>query len=182
MESTIFYIVDSSPALRFAAEFLKSKGNLVVFEPNDRVTHAVLPVPSFDDSGSLEALLRKLPQDVMIFGGKLDTGKFNGYRTADLLRDEIYLAENAAITADCAIRIAGHHLGVVFRSCPILIIGWGRIGKCLAEILKAAGAEVTVAARKEGDRAMALALGFEAADIRQLQSPDIETGHIPDRS
>ena len=168
MKSNTFYIADGSPALRFAAEYLKSKGNPVVFEPDDCVTHAVLPVPSFDDSGSLEALLRKLPQDVMIFGGKLDAGKFDGYRTADLLRDESYLAENAAITADCAVRLAGRHLGVVLRNCPILIIGWGRIGKCLAEILKSAGAEVTVAARKETDRAMARALGFEATDIRQL--------------
>ena len=168
MKSTTFYIASGSPALAFTAEYLTSRGKAVVSEPDDRVTHAVLPVPGFVDGG-LEDLLRKLPKDVLIFGGKLDADILAGYRTVDLLQDELYLAENAAITADCAVRIAGTRLGVVFRDCPILVIGWGRIGKCLAALLGAMGAEVTVAARKEKDRATARALGFETADMEQLK-------------
>lgn len=168
MKSTIFYIADGSPALRFAAEYLINRGKTVVSEPDDRVTHVVLPVPGFRDGG-LEDLLGKLPKDVTIFGGKLDADGFDGYRTVDLLQDELYLAENAAITADCAVRIAGTRLGVAFRGCPMLVIGWGRIGKCLATLLSAMGAEVTVAARKEKDRATARALGFEIADMEQLK-------------
>lgn len=173
MKSTPFYIAGGSPALRFAAEYLAGKGKDVTSEPGETVKCAVLPVPSFDDAGNLRGgdlgeLLGKLPKDVTIFGGKLDTDALDGYCTVDLLKDEVYLAENAAITADCAVRIAGNNLGVVFRGCPMLVIGWGRIGKCLAMMLQAMGAEVTVAARKERDLATALALGFEAADIGQL--------------
>ena len=168
MKSTTFYIADGSPALRFTAEYLINRGKTVVSEPGDRVTHVVLPVPGFGDGG-LEDLLGKLPKDVTIFGGKLDADILAGYRTVDLLQDELYLAENAAITADCAVRIAGAQLDVVFRGCPILVIGWGRIGKCLAALLGAMGAEVTVAARKEKDRATARALGFETADMEQLK-------------
>ena len=43
---------------------------------------------------------------------------------------------------------------------PVLIIGWGRIGKCLANLLKAVGAEVTVAVRSPSDAAMLEALGY----------------------
>ena len=57
---------------------------------------------------------------------------------------------------------------VTFSHCPILVIGWGRIGKCLAAQLKAMGADVTVAARKEPDRATALSLGFHTRDTGKL--------------
>ena len=57
---------------------------------------------------------------------------------------------------------------MVFRDCPILIIGWGRIGKCLGQMLKALGAEVTVGARKESDRAMLSALGYETVDTAEM--------------
>lgn len=86
----------------------------------------------------------------------------------DLLKDEGYLAENAAITADCALRLAGPLLQTTYRACPVLILGWGRIGKCLGQMLKALGAEVTVAARKEADRAMLRALGYRAVDFSQV--------------
>ena len=49
------------------------------------------------------------------------------------------------------------------------VLGWGRIGKCLAQLLKASGAYVTVAARKETDLAMLQALGYEAEQIETLR-------------
>lgn len=45
------------------------------------------------------------------------------------------------------------------------MIGWGRIGKCLGKLLGSMGADVTVAARKESDRAMVNALGYGATDL-----------------
>jgi dipicolinate synthase subunit A len=51
------------------------------------------------------------------------------------------------------------------EGCPVLILGWGRIGKCLTKLLCSMGAEVTVAARKPSDRAMIEAFGCSAADI-----------------
>ena len=78
------------------------------------------------------------------------------------------MAENAAITADCALRLLADRLPVTFCGCPILVIGWGRIGKCLASMLKALGAEVTVAARKPADLGMLTALGYKTAEIGNL--------------
>jgi len=50
------------------------------------------------------------------------------------------------------------------------VIGWGRIGKCLAQLLKSIGAQVTVAARKESDRVMLKALGYGALDTCELDT------------
>jgi len=138
------------------------------------VTHLLLPVPSFDSDGiikgggRIEDILKLLPENVTVIGGNLQSSALSAKKCIDLLQDPLYLAENAAITADCAIRIAGNNLPIVFDRCPILVIGWGRIGKCLACKLKAMDADVTVAARKDTDRATALSLGFHARDTVKL--------------
>ena len=62
--------------------------------------------------------------------------------------------------ATLAIKLGGN-LCLVNRlaDCKVLVIGWGRIGKCLAALLKGLEADVTVVARKETDRAILHALG-----------------------
>jgi dipicolinate synthase subunit A len=166
MSRYIFYPINRSPVLRAAGEALKTRGYGVVEQTCERVTHLLLPVPSFDAEGNIkgggdpDTILTKLSPDVTIVGGNIPAGRFPGYRVLDLLKDPAYLADNAAITAYCALRLAMMELPVMLRGCPVLIIGWGRIGKCLAALLWAMEADVTVAARKEEDRAMAHALGY----------------------
>ena len=106
----------------------------------------------------------------MIIGGKLRHPKLAAYKTVDLLQDPEYLAQNANITAHCAIRYALEHLPVIIENCPVLIIGWGRIAKCLARLLERLGAEITIAARKETDRAMAGALGYTAINTTAIDT------------
>ena len=174
MRQHIFYLAANSPALRAAGEALKSRGYGVVARPCDSVTHLLLPVPSLDPDGTIKGggnlpeLLALLPKNITIIGGNLPAELIQHYKTLDLLQDPTYLARNASITAYCAIRLALIRLPVTLRNCPVLIIGWGRIGKCLAALLWALEADVTVAARKEADRAMAQALGYKATDPAQL--------------
>lgn len=139
-------------AVEYAAEYLKDAGIAVANSPEE-ATHLLLPVPtrSFDD----------LPEGVIIAGGNLHC--LPGYKTIDLLKDAEYLAENAAITARCAIRLIGKEL----KDLPVLVLGWGRIGKCLGKFLSEAGAKVTIAARKETDVAMIRALGYGGIFIDQ---------------
>lgn len=177
MQKTVFYIAGASPALAVAkAQFLRS-GIPVAPVPDTSVTHLLLPIPSFDADGRIRGgedpgvLLRQLPQNVTVFGGKLDATSLSGYQTRDFLKDTFYLAENAAITADCAIRIAHQTLPGILKHTKVLIIGWGRIGKHLAFLLGQNGADVTVAARKEADRAMVLSFGFHAVDPAQMEDP-----------
>ena len=162
--------VGNSAALDHAVHILRQAGFFIADTPSPKVTHLLLPVPSFDPDGQIKGgipllpLLQQLPKDVHILGGNL-TGIPEGYACTDLLKDPTYVAKNAAITAHCAIRLAMQKLPVTLEDLPVLVIGWGRIGKCLARLLKALGADVTVAARKESDRAMLGALGYKTAAI-----------------
>jgi dipicolinate synthase subunit A len=170
----IFYPINHSPVLNAAGEALKRRGYGVVDQPCESVTHLLLPVPSFDDRGNvkgggdLDAVLAKLPKNITVIGGKIPKDRFPGHKTIDLLKDPTYLADNAAITAYCAVRLAMMELPVMLRGCRVLIIGWGRIGRCLAALLWALEADVTIAARGEDQRAMAHALGYHAEDTEQL--------------
>lgn len=159
MGNYTFYIGVRTPALAAAGEALKSRGYPVVERPCPAVTHLLLPVPVGKDL-DIAPILADLPSDITVIGGFLPP--LPGYRCIDLLHHDAYLAGNAAITAHCAIAQALPRMPITLQDCPVLVIGWGRIGKCLAPLLKALGANVTVAARAEVSRAMAQALGYKA--------------------
>lgn len=167
MNDLTFYLADSSGALRHAGEYLTRQGYNIERHPGPNITHLLLPVPSLEADGRIKGgadlaeLLSQLPENITVIGGNLSHPCLQGYKTVDFLQDPLYLAQNAAITAHCAVKVALARLPVTLQGCPVLVIGWGRIGKCLAALLKAMGAMVTVAARKESDRAMLRALGYE---------------------
>lgn len=151
-----------TPASDCAASCLRSEGWEVSSKPDRSVPHLLLDVPSFGP-GRLEhpdSLLSVLPKETVIYGGNLRLPSAEDFRVVDFLKDEFYLAENAAITADCALQVAAPHLSCTFSNLPVLVIGWGRIGKCLGNRLKAMGANVTISARKVTDLAMLGALGY----------------------
>ncbi len=174
MKNVVLYPCGRSEALRCAGRFLAEAGVVLTDEPGKTATHLLLPVPSFDKDGSikgggqLEDVLPKLPENITVIGGNLRHPALEGRPTVDLLHDGWYASTNGALTADCAIRMAGRHLPITFQNLPVLVIGWGRIGKCLAQQLRALGAEVTVAARKESDRQTLQSLGFRPAIPAEL--------------
>jgi len=147
---------------------------VIAAEPNTEVTHLLLPVPSFTPEGciigggNLRTLLTLLPKDILVIGGNLDCPELVDYRTVDLLQDADYLALNANITAHCAIKVTLNNMGAILDGCDVLVVGWGRIGKCLAHLLRQMGACVTVCARKESDRSMLKALGYRAEDYASV--------------
>ena len=167
MNGITFYTPGGSAALDFAAKRLAQLGIAVTDKPGMDVTHCLLPVPTVFRE-DLASMLRKLPASVTLIGGNLPAELTERYPTIDLLQDSRYLAENAAITADCALGRARQQMPITFRDSTVLVLGWGRIGKCLAQLLKQAGADVTVAARKESDVAMIRALGYGAEDLYKL--------------
>lgn len=84
----------------------------------------LLDVPSFAPDGTLrmggsvENLLAQLPPDVTVCGGNLDHPALDNYRCIDFLKDAQYQAENAYITAECAVEIALSYLPMTLRQCP----------------------------------------------------------------
>ena len=152
--------------MQFACRNLEDHGFDFSQVPAPDVTHMLLPVPSFvadgriRGGGVLEHILADLPERLTVIGGNLSHPALEGYDTLDLLHDPLYTAQNAAITADCAILAAREKMTAVWHRCPVLVIGWGRIGKCLAQQLKQLGADVTVSARRQQDLAVLQALGY----------------------
>ena len=168
MEHCIIYAAGYSPAMSYCLQFLKQAGFTLVSEPCEQVTHLLLPVPSFGPDGgivgggNLSTLLSLLPKDITVIGGNLDRPELDYYNSVDLLQNENYLALNANITAHCALELALCQLPIILDGCEVLIIGWGRIGKCLGKLLQQLGAKVSVSARRESDRSMLSALGYRA--------------------
>lgn len=162
--------VQRSQAIRYAARELESIGIHVTEKCAPDVTHLLLPVPSFSGGdGYLAHLLAKLPDDVIISGGNLNSPLLEGYRAVDYLQDPFYLADNAAITAGCAIQMLRERISDLSGKRG-LIIGWGRIGKCLGPLLEQQGVEVTIGARKKSDLAMIHALGYRSLDLQDVSS------------
>ena len=174
MNDLIFYCAGSSRALYYAAAFLMEEGAVFLPCPDHTVTHLLLPIPSFEADGTIKGggnlteILSRLPKTVTVIGGHLKRPELLEYEILDLLEDPWYLARNAGITAHCALELALAKLPVTMEKCPVLVIGWGRIGKCLAKLLHGLGAEVTVAARKESRRVMIEALGYRSCSIEQI--------------
>ena len=142
MDKMNIYIVPGNAATEQAGRFLREAGVAVTSSLCPKATHWLLPVPT---KTPVDA-----PPGVTVIGGNLAVPGM------DLLKDPFYLAENAAITARCAMKLIGKDL----QDLSVLVLGWGRIGKCLGKFLAEAGAEVTIAARKEADVAMVRALGY----------------------
>ena len=165
MEPRNFYAAGNSSAIAFAARELELRGITFTDCPGPEVTHLMLNVPNRED---VSEVLRALPDGAVILGGMLQGQAYSRFQCIDLLTDPMYLAQNAQITAQCAMTLAAQSLPITWDNCAVLIIGWGRIGKCLAKLLRSVGAEVSVAARKPADRAMLTALGFTAEDPARL--------------
>lgn len=164
MTNTTICCIRRSEAIRCASLYLSDRGLCVSSYPTRSTGHLILPVPSFSNGcGYLEELLPTLSKDVIIYGGNLDIPLLRDYRTVDFLKDPFYLADNAAITARCTIEILEKNLEL--SGCPVLILGWGRIGKCLGRLLRDLGADVTIAARKDADLAMLHALGYGSVPV-----------------
>jgi dipicolinate synthase subunit A len=161
LDNRVFYIAGNTAVTNTVDRVLTSRGLKVAETPSDDVTHLILGVPCRMDGKDLEALLAQLPKNIRVLGGFLDRLELQGYACTDLLKDELYLAKNAAITAQCALQVAMERLPVTFHRCPVLILGSGRISLFLAPLLQALGADVVIAARNPAKGALLQAQGYE---------------------
>lgn len=169
MQQPIFCTAGETEALHHAKNQLIQWGYPVFRAPTKAATHLLLPVPSFESPGmikggrSLDEILPYFSPQITIFGGNLGQLPCS---SVDFLKDEYYLGENAQITAQCTLSILQQQCHL--QNAAVLVIGWGRIGKCLAAQLRVAGCRVQVAARQESDRAMLDALGYQSVSMLRL--------------
>lgn len=160
MHNILIYPAGVSGACTYAAAELKQLGYTLIDHPSPDVTHLLLDVPSSD--AFLPAMLEMLPSGVTLIGGNLPLPGI------DLLKDADYLAQNACITAQCALILAAKEMDCAYSRLRVLVIGAGRIGTHLIHLLKAAGANVSVLSQDSEKRAMLRSLGTDAISPAEL--------------
>jgi len=151
-----------APAAATLDEALRGK---VVILPMPVERSGMLHLPLTDTELETERIWPRLSYDQLLLGGL--TGGLSQRLMADYgltlldysTREEMQVA-NAVPTAEGAIQLAMEATDRTLHGSRCLIIGYGRIGRVLADRLLSLGAEVTVSARKYGDLAWIEAWGY----------------------
>lgn len=150
----------------------------------------LLNTPLSSRTLSLEELWENLWPEQWLFGGAFSEESaakaLRGKQIlCDLLRRPGFVTGNAALTAEAAVGLLIRESEGSVRGSRCLLLGFGRIGKLLAQKLAGLGALVSVMARKRADRALAEALGYTPVEPEQLEGQigdfDLIVNTIPAR-
>ncbi len=135
----------------------------------------LLPVPTTKDGETVFAPFAKHKIYLSEVADKADNRliltcnySFRGKNCIDYGKLDSYSLLNAVPTAEGAIKLAIENTSFTLWQSRVLVIGFGRVGKVLADRLKALGAYVTVSARKPADFALIKALGYKAVQTRTV--------------
>ena len=114
----------------------------------------------------------------------LELAKVHDVRVIDMLKREELLVKNAIPTAEGAIKIAIEETEITLHGSQMLIIGYGRIGKILSQMLRGLGAKVVTVVNNSAAEAAAFSQGCEVCmfeDIeRVLPQSDIIFNTVPE--
>lgn len=122
----------------------------------------ILPLPSSRDSEhvnmsadctpvSLELLYHTLKQGDSVFGGLIreeirEQLCATGAAVTDYY-DEDFIVQNAQLTAVCLLAVIGKHIAAPLNTLCVAVTGYGRTARAIADVLKQAGAKITITAR-----------------------------------
>lgn len=106
-------------------------------------------------------------------------------RFTDYAKNEQFQLLNSVPTAEAAIGIALNELDITLFGANAVITGFGRIGRCLALLLKSFGANVTTVSRSLKSRVQAEIMGFDAVGFENCEAPlssaDIVFNTVPSK-
>lgn len=150
-----------SGVLMLPIPYCNTKGNINIRETNAELT--------------AETVLGSLPKGVLVILGRADAAfkslakKYN-ITYYDILEEEPFSVLNAIPTAEGAIQLAMERSDITLHGSNVLILGYGRIGRSLARMLKGIGANVTVEARSNSDLAWIYESGYKGIHLRELDT------------
>ena len=136
----------------------------------------------------LTHLISLLPKDTLLLAGKpgevlRSMARDANIRLIDYYDSEAVQIKNAVPTAEGALAIAMTELPITIHGSQCTVLGYGRIGRRLSEILQSLGARVTVAARSERDLSCAAVCGCRARALPDFlldpHKPDVIFNTIP---
>ena len=90
-------------------------------------------------------------------------------KVIDIMNEEELVILNTIATAEGAVDVAIQNTDITIHGSQVLILGFGRVAKEVANKFHGLSANVTCAARKKRDLAWAKALGYGAVNIYDLR-------------
>ncbi len=146
--------------------------------------YCILPLPLLDKNGKMMAafsesrldvysIIAKMRREAMLFGGRIPPVVLEHARRCDREIIDYYQREelqimNAVPTAEGTVEMIMKQIPTTVSGARILITGFGRTAQALSVLLRAMGANVTVAARKREQQAHARSIGCEAMPVGEL--------------
>ena len=161
----------------------------------------IFPIPASNDGETLNAPISKAKTNLSDIIDKIDTKCLvlgakmprifeeklteRGIRYIDYFAREELIIKNAVPTAEGVLEIALSEMPVTIFGSRVLVIGYGRVGKVIAEKFRLLGSDVTVSARKYEDFAWIEEKGLKAVhtgEIAELLSEfDLIINTVPAR-
>ena len=190
-------IIGNSKRSDVLAAELSTDDEVTVMKKDDEIGELnlydliVLPVPSFKPNGNLnlgnkvsainsEQLFRQIPKDTLVISCNYQNETHN---IADLNKRDDFAFYNAVPTAEAAIKIAIENSDETLNESNILITGFGRVSKILADRLSSFNHRITICARSQKDLSYAKVLGFKVITFEnvkdQIQNYDIIFQTVP---
>lgn len=121
----------------------------------------------------IEELFRSMNEDQVLIGGKtgacMAMKESYGIKVVDIMDREEMAVLNAIPTAEGALQLALEEMKTTIHGSESLVLGFGRIGKVMANLLKAVGSEVSVLARKHSDISWIKVYGYTPVYIYDLK-------------
>ncbi|MDD3839258.1 MAG: dipicolinate synthase subunit DpsA [Clostridia bacterium] len=145
----------------------------------------IFPVPSITNKVFLNSrysnktyifneLLEYINKDSKVFGSKFnETARLffltNNIEFYDLTENQEFSILNSIPTAEGVIQIAMEKSNITIHNSRVLILGFGKSGKCITHLFKSMGADVTVEARKSSDLAWIEQYACKGIHLNQLK-------------
>jgi dipicolinate synthase subunit A len=131
--------------------------------------------PLYDGKISIQNLLDSLNNNTILFAGQINENIQDkliekDIRFVDLLEIEELTIQNCIITAEGAIQVAMEESTFCLHDSNVLILGYGRIGKILANMLTGFGCRIYCEARKDSDLAYINAYGYVPIRLAELEN------------
>ena len=159
----------------------------------------ILPIPVSTDGTTLNApfakgkillsdVIERIDKNCIVLGAKMpkeaeNALKRRGITYIDYFEREELIIQNAIPTAEGVIEIALSEMPITLFESRVLVVGYGRVGKVIAEKFAALGSRVCVSARKCADFAWIREKGLAAVHTDDIadaaQSFDLVINTVP---
>ncbi len=164
------------PRVKHAESLGEAIGNADIIIMGLPVTtdNVTVNTPLFEGDIYFYEIFKAMNDKQLLIGGKIPENIIKlasvyNIRIIDYFNREELTVLNAIPTAEGAIEIAMRELPITLHLSKCIVLGFGRIGKILANMLHHLGADVYVEARKHSDIAWIKAYGYKPVHIDVLK-------------